>query len=132
MRPRRQGFASTSADLDDVEWRVIEPLLPKSRGIRRVDDRRVLNGILWRLRTGRAWAAIPERYASPATCHARFLRWREAGLWSSLVHAVSHAHHGQVDLLDASFTGVPPRNSRQPAAANDVVAWLALPGIPSR
>lgn len=40
-------------DLTDFEWSVIEPLLPtKVRGVARVDDRRVLNGIFWRLRTG--------------------------------------------------------------------------------
>lgn len=40
-------------DLTDFEWSVIEPLLPtKVRGVKRVDDRRVLNGIFWRLRTG--------------------------------------------------------------------------------
>ena len=40
-------------DLTDFEWRVIEPLLPnKPRGVPRVDDRRVLNGILWVLRSG--------------------------------------------------------------------------------
>ena len=41
-------------DLTDFEWSVIQPLLPnKPRGVPRVDDRRVLNGIFWRLRTGR-------------------------------------------------------------------------------
>jgi len=40
-------------DLTDFEWRVIEPLLPnKPRGVPRVDDRRVLNGIFWVLRSG--------------------------------------------------------------------------------
>jgi len=40
-------------DLTDFEWSVIQPLLPtKSRGVARVDDRRPLNGIFWRLRTG--------------------------------------------------------------------------------
>ena len=40
-------------DLTDFEWSVIAPLLPnKVRGVKRVDDRRVLNGIFWRLRTG--------------------------------------------------------------------------------
>jgi hypothetical protein len=40
-------------DLTDVEWAVIEPVLPtNTRGVERVDDRRVLNGIFWRLRTG--------------------------------------------------------------------------------
>ena len=50
-------------DLTDFEWSVIQPLLPnKPRGVARVDDRRVLNGIFWRLRTGAPWADIPERY----------------------------------------------------------------------
>jgi transposase len=52
-------------DLTDFEWSVIQPLLPnKPRGVPRVDDRRVLNGIFWRLRTGAPWADIPERYGS--------------------------------------------------------------------
>ena len=49
-------------DLTDFEWSVIQPLLPqKSRGVPRVDARRVLNGIFWRLRTGAPWADIPTR-----------------------------------------------------------------------
>jgi len=44
-------------DLTDFEWSVIQPLLPnKPRGMPRVDDRRVLNRIFWRLRTGAPWA----------------------------------------------------------------------------
>lgn len=47
----------------DHEWTILSPLLPnKPRGVPRVDDRRVLNGILWRFRTGPHWAEIPERY----------------------------------------------------------------------
>ena len=49
-------------ELTDFEWRVIEPLLPnKPRGVPRVDDRRVLNGILWVLRSGAPWHDLPER-----------------------------------------------------------------------
>jgi len=56
-------------DLTDFEWSVIQPLLPnKPRGVPRVDDRRVLNGIFWRLRTGAPWADIPERYGPHTTC----------------------------------------------------------------
>ena len=67
-------------DLTDFEWSVIEPLLPnKPRGVARVDDRRVLNGIFWRLRTGAPWVDIPERYGPHTTCVNRFNRWRKAG-----------------------------------------------------
>lgn len=65
------------------------PLLPnKVRGVRRVDDRRVLNGIFWRLRTEAPWADIPERYEPHTTCVNRFNRWRKAGLWDRILAAL--------------------------------------------
>jgi transposase len=55
-------------DLTDFEWHVIEPLLPnKPRGVPRVDDRRVLNGIFWVLRSGAPWRELPERYGPRTT-----------------------------------------------------------------
>lgn len=50
-------------DLATFEWLVIAPLLPnKPQGVPRVDNRRVLNGILWVLRSGAPWRDVPERY----------------------------------------------------------------------
>jgi transposase len=50
-------------DMSEFEWRIIHPLLPtKSRGVARVDDRRVLNGMFWVLRSGSPWRDLPERY----------------------------------------------------------------------
>ena len=73
-------------DLTDFEWRVIEPLLPnKPRGVPRVDDRRVLNGIFWVSRSGAPWRDLPERYDPRTTCYNRFVRWqggRAAGSWT--------------------------------------------------
>jgi transposase len=52
-------------ELTDFEWSIIAPLLPdKPRGVPRADDRKVLNGVYWRLHTGSPWADIPERYGS--------------------------------------------------------------------
>lgn len=52
-------------DLTEFEWRLIDPLLPnKPRGVPRVDDRRVLNGIFWVLRSGAPWRNLPERFFS--------------------------------------------------------------------
>ena len=49
-------------DLSDFEWSVIDAVLPrKLRGVPRVDDKRVLNGIFWVLRSGASWADLPER-----------------------------------------------------------------------
>ena len=82
-------------DLTDFEWRVIEPLLPnKPRGVPRVDDRRVLNGIFWVLRSGAPWRDLPERYGPRTTCYNRFVRWRKAGVWDRLMDAITVAHDG--------------------------------------
>ncbi|WP_373432159.1 transposase [Streptomyces afghaniensis] len=63
-------------ELSDPEWDFVRPLLPASlRGPKRLDDRMVLNGILWKFRTGVAWRDVPERYGSWATLHTRFRRW---------------------------------------------------------
>lgn len=90
-------------ELTDDEWLVIEPLLPnKPRGVPRVDDRRVINGILWRFRTGSPWADIPERYGPHTTCYNRFVRWRKAGVWDRLLEAVSQAFDGELVMIDSS------------------------------
>lgn len=50
-------------------WAIIAPLMPcKPRGLPRVHDRMVLNGIQWRFRTGSSWSEIPERYGVVMTC----------------------------------------------------------------
>jgi len=90
-------------ELTDDEWLVIEPLLPnKPRGVPRVDDRRVIDGILWRFRTGSPWADIPERYGPHTTCYNRFVRWRKAGGWDRLLEAVSQAFDGELVMIDSS------------------------------
>ncbi|WP_425459538.1 IS5 family transposase [Histidinibacterium lentulum] len=90
-------------ELTDFEWSIIEPLLPnKPRGVPRVDDRRVLNGIYWRLRTGSPWADIPERYGPYTTCYIRFVRWARLGVWDRIFDAVSAAYEGSEQSVDSS------------------------------
>jgi len=94
-------------DLTDFEWSVIQPLLPnKPRGVPRADDRRVLNGIFWVLRSGAPWRDLPERYGPYTTCYNRFNRWRKAGVWDRLMDAVSEAHDGEVQMIDSSVVRV--------------------------
>ena len=69
-------------ELSDFEWATIKPLLPnKSRGVRRVNDRRVLNGIFGVLRSGAPWRDLPVCYGPRTTCYNRFVRWRRAEIW---------------------------------------------------
>ncbi len=90
-------------ELTDFEWSIIAPLLPnKPRGVARVDDRKVLNGIYWRLRTGSPWADIPQRYGPSTTCYNRFVRWRKKGVWDRIFVAVSAAYEGDMQMVDSS------------------------------
>ncbi|MDX0894460.1 IS5 family transposase [Sinorhizobium medicae] len=94
-------------DLTDFEWSIIQPLLPnKSRGMPRVDDRRVINGILWRFRTGSPWADVPERYGPYTTCYNRFVRWRKAGVWDYVLREVAKAFDGDIVMIDSSCVRV--------------------------
>ena len=58
------------------EWTAIKPMLPnKPRGVRRVDDRRVPDGIVWVLRSGAPWRGLPATYGPRTPCYNRFVRW---------------------------------------------------------
>ncbi len=113
-------------DLTDFEWSVIQPLLPtKVRGVKRVDDRRVLNGIFWRLRTGAPWADIPARYGPYTTCVNRFNRWRKAGHWARILTAVSEAYDGDIQMIDSSSIRVHQHGANGPKKGVDPIAWVA-------
>jgi transposase len=90
-------------DLTDFEWRVIEPLLPnKPRGVPRVDDRRVLNGIFWVLRSGAPWRDLPKSYGPRTACYNRFIRWRKAGVWDRMMDAITAAYDGDIQMIDST------------------------------
>src|SRR5271156_1220221 len=64
--------------LNDEQWRQIEPHLPTDvRGKDRVDDRRVISGILHVLKSGCRWCDCPPEYGPPTTIYNRFVRWAE-------------------------------------------------------
>lgn len=114
-------------ELTDEEWVVIEPLLPnKVRGVPRVDDRRVINGILWRFRTGSPWADIPERYGPYTTCYNRFVRWRKAGVRDRLLASVSAAFDGELVMIDSSSIRVHQHGATLKKGIQ-IAAW-AVPG----
>lgn len=90
-------------DLTDFEWSVIEPLLPmKVCGVACVDDRRVLNGIFWRLCTGAHGRTSLLAMGPHTTGVNRFNRWRKAGHWAGILQAVSAAYDGDIQMIDAS------------------------------
>ena len=71
--------------LSDEQWRWIEPHLPTDvRGKDRVDDRRVISGILHVLKSGCRWCDCPPEYGPSTTIYNRFVRWAERGIWERL------------------------------------------------
>ena len=73
--------------VDDALWTELAPLLRvdkprKKPGRPRRDDRQILDGILWLLRTGAQWSALPAAFGPKSTCHARFQVWVGTGAFA--------------------------------------------------
>ena len=78
--------------LSDEAWAVIEPHLPRNQpGARRVDDRRVISGILHVLKVGCRWCDCPADYGPSTTVYNRFNRWSRRGFWLKLLDALVNA-----------------------------------------
>ena len=87
-------------ELTETEWARLQPLLPpRQAGKPRQDDRRILNGILWKLATGVPWRDVPARYGPWKTLYKRFTRWQEDGTWAR-IEASLHADADAAGLLD--------------------------------
>jgi len=95
-------------DLTDEEWRLIEPLLPGGdgeprRGRPTENDRRILDGIFYILRTGAPWRDLPERYGPYTTVYNRFNRWAKAGVWRAVFEALARGSPASLRLIDSSI-----------------------------
>jgi transposase len=94
-------------DLSDAEWSIIAALLPGADGARngrpRGDDRKVLNGIFFVLRTGTPWRDLPERYGPYTTVYNRFNRWAKRGVWLKVFEALAAGSPQSMHLIDSSI-----------------------------
>jgi transposase len=78
--------------LSDEQWAAVEPHLPSNQpGARRVDDRRVISGILHVLRIGCRWQDCPAEYGPSTTVYNRFNRWSRRRFWLTLLEALAAA-----------------------------------------
>src|SRR5256714_9727583 len=96
--------------LSDVEWQRIEPLLPRGRrGARRVDDKRVISGIMHMLHSGARWRDCPEVYGPYTTIYNRFNRWSRQGIWTEIFYALtgSTGMYGSA-ALDSTYVKAHP------------------------
>jgi transposase len=80
-------------DLTDEQWQIISPLLPNipqaKTGRPPVPDRQILNGILWKLRTGIPWHLLPKTYPSYQTCRRRYNQWSQRGILEQILRALA-------------------------------------------
>jgi transposase len=114
-------IASHPRDLPDEQWVLIGPFLPElvrrkdGRGRPWRENRAVLNGILWILRTGAPWADLPDRYPSYQTCHRRFQLWVQSGVLKDILSVVARRSTTRATLTCGrpSLTAVsrPPRRA---------------------
>lgn len=115
--------------LNDEAWAAIEPHLPKNQpGARRVDDRRVISGIVHVLKTGCRWRDVPPEYGPHTTIYNRFNRWSRRRLWTHILAAlVEVGALTQSTAMDSSYVkaqrsahggkGGPKRRRSAPRAA---------------
>lgn len=95
--------------VSDELWQLVEPLIPRVErryrfpGRKRIDDRKVLTGILFVLQTGIPWEYLPKEMGcgSGMTCWRRLKEWQEAGVWQRL-HELLLAKLREVDRIDWS------------------------------
>jgi transposase len=73
--------------LSEAQMRRIEPYFPLSHGLPRVDDRRVLSGIVYVLKNGLRWSAAPPGYGPHKTLYSRFVRWTKLGVFNRIFAA---------------------------------------------
>jgi transposase len=90
--------------LSDEQWARIQPLLPTDvRGKPRVDDRRVISGIMHVLKTGCRWCDLPPEYGPHTTVYNRFVRWARRGVWEDMFHALAaRGRSGHTQMIDST------------------------------
>ena len=90
-------------ELTDAEWEQLKEYFPDRQlgdiGRPRNDDRQMLNGLLWIIRTGAPWRDLPERYGAWSTVYSRFRQWQESGLFQKILEELGI----EADLQDVSM-----------------------------
>jgi len=89
-------------DLSDDQWAMLEPLLPDRtprRGGRWMDHRKVVDGVLWRTRTGSPWRDLPASYGHWKTVYNRHRRWSADGTWARVLSGLQRG----CDLEEAQW-----------------------------
>ena len=90
--------------LTDAQIARLAPFFPKSHGKPRVDDRRVLSGIIFINRNGLRWCDAPSEYGPPKTLYNRWVRWSRMGVFARIMEGLaSEGGEEKVVMIDATY-----------------------------
>jgi len=112
--------------LSEKQWLKIKPLLPQSKsgakgGRPPADNRAVIEGVLWVLKTGARWRDLPPQYPSPSTCWRRLRDWEEQGVWLKVWHSfiaeLDEANHLEWEETFADGSFAPAKKGALESAA---------------
>jgi transposase len=90
--------------LNDEQWTAMEPHLPTDvRGKEREDDRRIISGIIFVLKSGCRWCDCPPEYGPPTTIYNRFVRWARRGVWEKMFLSLAQrGRSSHVQMIDST------------------------------
>ncbi|WP_434784554.1 IS5 family transposase [Paenibacillus polymyxa] len=98
---------STRYEIQDQQWRLIQKLFPPERkpqgGRPAVDNRWMLNAMLWVARSGAPWRDLPDTFPHWKSVYTRFRRWQKAGIWDKVLEHVSLDLDEESIMIDATI-----------------------------
>ncbi len=104
-------------ELSDNEWERLKKYFPAREagqlGRPRSDERKLLNGVLWVLRSGAPWRDVPERYSPWSTVYNRFVQWQENGLFAHILEELGE----DADLQDIGVDSTSSKAHQHSAGA---------------
>jgi transposase len=93
--------------LTEAQMARLRPYFPKSHGKPRVDDRRVLSGIIFINRNGLRWRDAPREYGPPKTLYNRWVRWSRMGVFARIMAGLAAENAGEAErktvMIDATY-----------------------------
>ncbi len=127
-------------ELTDEQWQRLQPLLPshKKEGRPPKDDRRIVNGMLWLLRTGAPWRDLPERYGPWGTVSSRFYRWRKAGHWDRIWAALQQQTDAkgqlrwEIHFVDSTIVRAHQHAAGAKKGTHPEKLWVAVKAVSAR
>ncbi len=99
-------------DISDQTWDLLEAHLPGRKGFwggKAKDNRGFINAVFWILRTGAPWRDLPADYGDWKNTHRRFCRWRDKGVWESLLEKLIDKPDFEWLMIDATHSKVHPQ-----------------------